>query len=102
MEEEGSQFVGYTCTSWKLCRWNTDGKLHCTTCKSSLKWKYLIVTDFCGAEHNNYIKSWELAVVSNLRKGSQKNELQLSGQVELSASRWHATTLAIPGDHLTL
>jgi len=33
MEKEGSQFVGYTCTSRKLHGWNTGGKLHCTTCK---------------------------------------------------------------------
>jgi hypothetical protein len=27
-----------------------DGKLHCTTCKSSQKWKYWNVANFCGAE----------------------------------------------------
>ena len=106
MEREGSQFVGYTCTLRQLHSWNTDGKLHCMTLKSLRKWKYLIVANFWGIEHENYIKSWELTVVSKLLKGSHKNELQLSGWVELSSLRWYAAafpiTFAIPGDHLTL
>lgn len=61
---------------------------------------------FWGDEHENGIKNRELALVSNLLKGYQKNELALSERAERSAPRWRATALAvtfsIPRYQLTL
>ena len=70
------------------------------------KWKYLTLANFWVLKHEKDIKNWELALISKLCKGSHKNELLRSAQVQHSALRWHATafpvTFSIPHDQLTL
>jgi hypothetical protein len=49
--------------------------------------KIFNLSQFCGAERENYIKNLQLALVSKLRKESRKNKPPLTGRVERSAEK---------------